>query len=205
VAAESRHPVAEPLLRRLEREGEEEAERILKDARSRAAAILRERERQLASRRQEALERRERELTVEDQREEAEAEHRARRELLTAQKQVLESAIAEIERLAKERVARCDPAMVEWHVAAAREALTYLPPGEVVVRCPPEMVEPLTTGLAQQSRPFTVASDPNIGAGIVVQSSDGYATVDATVRAIVESLRPHLAIEILHRIEENER
>jgi vacuolar-type H+-ATPase subunit E/Vma4 len=151
------------------------------------------------------LERRERELAVENQREEAEAEHRARRQLLTAQKQVLEAAIAEVERLAKERVARRDPAMVEWHVAAAREALSYLPPGEVLVRCPPEMVQPLTTELEQQSRPFTVASDPNIGAGIVAQSFDGYATVDATVRAIVESLRPRLASEILRRIEEDER
>lgn len=205
VAAESRHPVAEPLLRRLEREGEEEVERILKDARSRAAAILRERERQLASRRQEVLERRERELAVEDESAEAEAEHRARLEVLTAQKQLLESALAEVERLAKERVARCDPAMVEWHVTAVREALSYLPPGEALVRCPPEMVQPLTTRLAQQSRPFTLASDPTIGAGIVAQSSDGYATVDATVRTIVESLRPRLAIEILHRIGENER
>jgi vacuolar-type H+-ATPase subunit E/Vma4 len=191
----------ESLLRRLEREAEREVQQILEQARERAAAILAERDRQLALRRQEALDRREQQLAMEDDREVAAAEQLARRQLLLAQKGIVDRVLEAMHREALERVARGEPAVVEWHVHRARAALEFMPAGAVEVRCPSQLAGQLAVALAEEQRSgVSVKADPAIPVGVVVQSADGYSTVDASLGALLESERPRLTMGILKRI-----
>ena len=79
------------------------------------------------------------------------------------------------------------------------EALAYLPNERVVVHCPPGL-EQRVRALTKTRNNVRVAVDAAAPLGVSLDTHDGSVTVDNTLAARVERLRPLLNMELLERI-----
>ena len=68
------------------------------------------------------------------------------------------------------------------------------------IACSPQLsgtIEELVAGRAGT----TIRPDDSVGSGFKVHSTDGYVTVDVTLDARLERLRPRLSLEALRELE----
>ena len=186
------------LLDVIARDGDAEVAAIRDAAEREATTIRAATEAELAEAVRVRLAERASQLESDAQRELAESRRRAHRRILEAREQA-------IERIMTATIALLPAALDESQAGAVMSALLdeawpYLPPGEVVVRCPPNMVDLVRTLV--QSRPHVdVTADPHIMAGIRVESADRRVRVDNTLEGRLERLRPDAAADLVAAIE----
>jgi vacuolar-type H+-ATPase subunit E/Vma4 len=132
----------------------------------------------------------------------AEAIDVARREAasrsLTARTEALETILARARVLLGMTIPEATMrAGIQRDVAAALE---YLGPTEAVVRCHPAWVPILRPALAGLAGVRLEVSE-NVGAGMIVLSTDGRLEIDATMDSRLTRLWPGLAIELMREVE----
>jgi vacuolar-type H+-ATPase subunit E/Vma4 len=185
------------LIETLEREAEARSESILAEAREAAAALVVDAERQLEARIEARIEAGGRKWRRHATRRVAEARRAAEERVLGARAALLGTVF---ERAAT-RLAGV-PGMPRYQAIAPRlleRALSFLPPTGVRVVCDPATAQAVS---ASGERPGArIEARPDTEPGLVAQSSDGSVTVDATLGAFLERLRPALAMEVAARVE----
>jgi len=93
-----------------------------------------------------------------------------------------------------------DPAAMDRVVSRAREALDFVPEGDVVIACSPGVAE-LLEGRLDHERELTIEPRADLPAGFRVEAAGGALVIDATLERLLEFGRPTLAIEVLQRLE----
>lgn len=185
------------LIETLEREAEARSESILAEAREAAAALVLDAERQLEGRIEARIEAGARKWRRNATRRVAEARRAAEERVLAARAKLLGTVFE----LAATRLAGI-PDTPRYQALAPRlldRALSFLPPTGVTVVCDPATARAVTsTGESSEAR---IEARPGAPPGIVAQASNGSVTVDATLGAFLERLRPALAMEIAARVE----
>jgi vacuolar-type H+-ATPase subunit E/Vma4 len=162
-----------------------------------AAEILREVEGEVTRRRAEHDDRVERELADLNIRELARLQRGHRVRLLQARADVLERIFARAASLLQSVPEE------QWSALIPRltgECAAYLEGRAFTVTCPPGGVGAASLRLAPQpgSRVIGVADAPP---GVLARADDGSVTVDNTLAARLDRLRPRLAIELVGRLE----
>jgi vacuolar-type H+-ATPase subunit E/Vma4 len=186
------------LLEALEREARAQAEAMLEEARSAAAAITRDANERLALQRANALGAREAALRAAGETTLSEARRAGRRRALEARQRLLErvfdAARAHFPAALTEPAYR---AALPQHLA---EALPAVGDGPAAVRCP-EVLVPLVQAAVAGRKHLAVQGDPAAPPGVTVTTADGVIEVDNTLEGRLERLRPRLALEVLARLE----
>lgn len=191
----------EQLLATLEREGNEDAERVLADARAEAARLRADAEEDLDRRRREAIEPEERRLRGEVAAALAVARRAARGAVLDARERLLERIFAAA------RTLLSDAAAGETYQRTLRrgveEAVSYAGETPAVMRCSPALA-PALTRLVRGRPNLTVEPDADAPPGFSITTADGSLSVDQTLTGRLEQLAPQLAIELVARLEGKE-
>lgn len=182
------------LLASLERDAEAEIERVLADARARAAAVTVEVDERLARRRRETLARREAEARAGLERALASARHAARQRVLAARETLLERFFAELRALLPALAAA--PAYRGALPAELARARVFAGDAAVTARCAPALA-PALRRVARRNGRLTVRPDARVAAGFRLVTADATLEVDGTLEGRVERLRPRLALEAL--------
>lgn len=182
----------------LEVEGRARIEAIRRDT-TRRIAELRARRRAEAERlRTEALRGPERDLRDALARDLAQARVAGEREVLEARAALLDRVFERAGTLLS--AALEDPAATDRVVSRAREALDFVPEGDVVIACSPGVAEVLE-GRLDDTRELAIESCADLPAGFRVEAAGGALVIDATLERLLELGRPVLAIEVLRRLE----
>lgn len=79
-------------------------------------------------------------------------------------------------------------------------ALSYLGDAPARIKCTPSLV-PFLAPLVANRAGTTVQPDAALGSGFKVDSADGHVTVDGTLDARLERLRPRLSLQVLKELE----
>jgi vacuolar-type H+-ATPase subunit E/Vma4 len=186
------------LITALEEDAEKQAHSELDQARVEAQRIATQARDQIVRRRAEFLVRMENDLREETEIELVEARRRSRSIVLGARQRLLDrvftAAAARLPGLLEERAYR-DALPDEL-----RTALTYVGDDPATIACSPQLagaIEALVAGRAGT----TIRPDDEVGSGFKVLSADAYVTVDVTLDARLERLRPRLSLEVLRELE----
>lgn len=185
------------LIETLEREAEARSESVLAQAREAAAGLVVDAERQLESR----IEAR---IDAEVRQWRRDAAGRVARARRAAEERVL-AARADLLGVVFERAAArlADiPGTPRYEAAAVQlleRALSFLPPTGMAVVCDPATARAVTP--AAERAGARIEARPGAPPGLVARASDGSVTVDATLAALLERLRPTLAMEVAARVE----
>jgi vacuolar-type H+-ATPase subunit E/Vma4 len=177
------------LITALEEDAEKQAHTELEQARSEAHRIATHARDLIVRRRAEFLVRMENDLREETEIELVEARRRSR-----SIDRVFTAAEARLPSLLEQRAYR--DALPE----ELRTALSYVGDEPATIACSPQLsgaIEALVAGRAGT----TVLPDDSVGSGFKVVSADGYVTVDVTLDARLERLRPQLSLEVLRELE----
>lgn len=188
----------EHLLAALERDTERHVASLRDEAERRAAAILQEAEADAADQLAAFERRRRAALAAGTDAEVAEAREDAIRRRLEARAELLGRVFARARDLLD--TAAASETAHDVLVEQAREAVSFLGGTAAVLRCPPGLAASLgnvfPAGTSVEIRP-----DPETPAGFTVSTADGHLTVDGTLAARLERLRPVLAVELAARAE----
>lgn len=182
------------LITALEEDADKQAHTELEQARVEAQRVATQARDQIVRRRAEFLVRMEGDLREETEIELVEARRRSRSIVLGARQRLLDrvftAAAARLPGLLEQRAYR--DALPE----ELRTALSYVGDEPATIACSPQLsgaIEELVAGRAGT----TVRPDDSVGSGFKVHSTDGYVTVDVTLDARLERLRPRLSLEAL--------
>src|SRR5581483_8212565 len=89
------------------------------------------------------------------------------------------------------------PALPRAVESLVTDALAYLPPGKVRVRCAPALADAASAALrAAGPRAGQVVADPTVPLGALVESDDGRVTVNATFARYLDRDRATLAADL---------
>jgi len=185
------------LIQTLEREAEARSEAILEGAREAASRVAEDAERELEHRVEGQVEAREREWRRDAGGRVAVARRAAAEQALGARAELLR----EVFERAARRLADI-PGSPRYEAAAAgllERALSFLPPGGVEVLCDPATARAVAP--AAERAGARIEARPGAAPGLVARATDGSVSVDATLEALLERLRPGLAMEIAARVE----
>jgi vacuolar-type H+-ATPase subunit E/Vma4 len=182
------------LLATLEREAAAETERVVAEARARAAAVTAEGDARCTRRRAEVLARREAEGRAALLRDLAGARRDARATVLAARDRLLARIFAAV-RAALPAAAGTTASRATLGADVA-QALAFVGARPVVAHCPPALASELAR-LAKANGRLTVSPDPTIAAGFRLVTTDGALEVDDTLEGRLERLRPRLALAAL--------
>jgi V/A-type H+/Na+-transporting ATPase subunit E len=132
----------------------------------------------------------------------AAAGREARSVILQARERLLDDVLT----VALDRLADASRSDAYRSTLAARldAALVYLGEAPGVIRCSPDLVEPLAslaTAEADAGGELTVEADGAIRGGFRLSSHDGGLEIDETLEGRLEQLRPAITIELVRRIE----
>lgn len=195
------------LLETLEANGRKRAADILREARAEARRIRERADREETRRRGELLAGLERELRAELSGELARVRGEGRRAALEARRDLLE-------RVFERAGDRLPSALGSTAFRGAlptrmTTAWRYLPAGEAVVSCPPEL-EAVVRSAIERHEPgrgpgghltgIEVEPDPGAAAGFLLRSGDGGVVVDDTLAGRLARRRPELEIAVLERL-----
>jgi vacuolar-type H+-ATPase subunit E/Vma4 len=186
------------LITALEEDAGKQAEAELAQARAEAARIATQARDQIVRKRAEFLVRLEADLREETEIELVEARRRSRNIVLGARQRLLDRVFTAA--AAKLPGLLADPAYLAALPGELELALSYLGEGAAVIRCTPSLaptIEPLVKDRANT----TVRPDAAVGSGYQVDSADGHVTVDITLDARLERMRPRLSLEVLKELE----
>lgn len=191
----------------LEANGRKRAADILREGRAEMRRIRERADREEARRRGELLAGLERELRAELSGEMARVRGEGRRAALEARRELLERVFER----ARDRLpsALGSTSFRGALPARLKAASRYLPEGEAVVSCPPEL-EALVRSAVASHEPgrgpggglagLEVEPDPGVGTGFRLRSRDGGVVVDDTLDGRLARRRPELEIAILERL-----
>jgi vacuolar-type H+-ATPase subunit E/Vma4 len=132
------------------------------------------------------------------------AEQEARTRTLPARAAALDRIFAR----ARERIeARAGhPELAGVIESLVTDALAYLPPGGVSVRCAPAIAQAAAAALRAAGRDDgRVVADPTVPLGVLVESDDGRVTVDATFARRLDRERATLAAGLATALEEEQQ
>ena len=181
----------------LEQDAKARAEAARETARSEADRIVTDAAAAAAMRREEFLALREAEYRAEADAGLAAVRREAMRETYTARAEFLDRVFDAVHvRLAEAVPPDTYDSALAQHLD---EALAYLPDEPAIVRCPP-ILEERVRELTDTRSNVTVAVDAAAPLGISVDARDGSVTVNNTLAARVERLRPLLNMELLQRL-----
>lgn len=188
----------EQLLATLEREGKEDAERVVADARAEAARLRAAAEEDLDRRRRDRVEPEGRRLRAEAAAALAVARHTARRAQLLARDRLLERIFA----AARELLAAAAGSEAYRRTLGRRveEAASYAGDSPAVLRCPPALAHTLAPVVASLLN-LTVEPDAGAPPGFSITSADGAVSVDQTLTGRLAQLAPQLAIDLVARLQ----
>jgi len=185
------------LIEALEREAAARVEGILADGRERAARLEAQHAEEHAQRRAESLSAEEARYRKAAESALASARQHAVERVLRARAALLDRVFATAE--ASLREAEQSARYREGLTRRLDEALRYLTGRDAIVRCRPE--------LAKAMRPIVgrfdgvrVSVDRDAAPGFAIDAADGSLSIDETLPARLERMRPSLAIEILQRL-----
>lgn len=201
----------EGLLSIIEREGREEARRVVAAAREEAGRLERDAVERLERRREASTSAHAAELRARAAAEVAAVRREVRAEVLHARQALLERAFA----------AALSPELEETAVEAVRpglpdalaRALACVDPAGASVACAPALLEPARRALAGPSDSTSAGraadappgaelrADPELRAGLRVVSADGRVQVDLTLPGRLERGRPRLAMAALRALD----
>jgi vacuolar-type H+-ATPase subunit E/Vma4 len=186
------------LILALERDAGKQAAARVEEARSRAAAVREQADREVSARRRSVLGGEETRLRNAAAREVAEARRHARRAILETRQDV-------IDRIFSEAAARLheDSALESYRQTLAahlHEVLTYIGSRPASIVCPPSLEESVRDLLRDRPH-IRVRSDSAAEPGIVAVTDDGALTVDNTLTARLQRLRPVLESELVKRLD----
>lgn len=168
------------LLAALERDAGAQKDALLDAARADAERVTSATEARLALRRSAARAVTEAARRGELERDLARARRAARAQVLEAQAQLLGRVDQAVRRLLPEAVTRDE--YRPTFVAALREALSDVGDSPVEIRCSPSLTSAVRDLV--RARPGTsVASDPTVGSGFRVDTTDGRVEIDGTLEA----------------------
>jgi vacuolar-type H+-ATPase subunit E/Vma4 len=186
------------LIAALEAEVEEKVAHELDSARNEAARIAAESAQWIARRRAELLSAREASIRRELAGQLAEAEARVRTEWLAAR----ESVILKVLDLVRSRLPHLqqDDAYRNAFAREVADALSYVDPKDVVIRCAPG-IAPHMARLLDGRNGMCIENDASIIAGFRVIAENGRVEVDKTLDTRLRRLEPSLRIEIVRRLE----
>ena len=186
------------LITALEEDANKQAHSELEQARVEAQRIATQARDQIVRRRAEFLVRMESDLREETEIGLVEARRRSRSIVLGARQRLLDRVFAAAETrlpgLLEERAYR------DALPGELRTALSYVGDEPATIACSPQLsdtIEALVAGRAGT----TTRPDDSVGSGFKVHSADGYVTVDVTLDARLERLRPQLSLEVLRELE----
>ena len=180
------------LLTRLERDAEDEAAATVARAEAEAEEILARANALIEQQRAAHRSVREAALRAEASREVGLARAEAARSVLEARHALLDRVFVAAASLLPGAVAGRD--YVDRFPPELASALSCLPPGGGVVRCPAALAAKVTGAIR-------VDPDDSVGSGFVVGAADGSLTVDATLARQLERLRPALAAELIQQVD----
>jgi vacuolar-type H+-ATPase subunit E/Vma4 len=186
------------LLDAIERRARQEVDRVLEEARERAAAIDRESEARLRARRQAALGEREAALRTEIEASLAAARREARSRTMAAREALLDRVFGAVESslpgaAASETYAAGLPEALE-------DALACVEPNGATLECAPALVPVVSAALtrvlghAPEEDGIRVLGSPETATGLRILSAGGDRVVDLTLAGRLERRRPQLAI-----------
>jgi vacuolar-type H+-ATPase subunit E/Vma4 len=185
------------LVETLEREAEARSEAILEEAQRAAARVLEDAERELELRVERQVEARERQWRREAGDRVAGARWAAEERVLAARADLLRNVFERAEKHVTDI-----PASPRYATAAAgllERALSFLPTEGVEVVCDPATARAVAPAAARAGA--RIESLPDAAPGLLARAIDGSVSVDATLSALLERLRPGLAMEIAARVE----
>ena len=186
------------LIETLEREAEARSESILAEAREAAARLEEDAEHELERRIEARIEVQARQLRREAGARVATARRAAEERVLTARAELLGIVF---ERAAT-RLAGI-PDAPRYAAAAPRQlerVLSFLPRAGVEVVCDPATAR--AVGPVAARTEARIDARPGAAPGILARATNGSVSVDATLGALLERLRPALAMEIAARVED---
>ncbi len=186
----------EQLLAALEHEAAAEQAALLAEAKTEVGRIRARTAARIADQQAAYLGPREREWRDEASAVLTAARRHARGEVLAARQHLLDRVFANArerlpETLSEDRYRTVLPTHLD-------DALAYVGDGACTVRCPPVIAE-IVRGLASSRPSVAVVEDAAALTGPVVESTDGSVTVDNTLEARLERLRPRIALDIVAR------
>jgi vacuolar-type H+-ATPase subunit E/Vma4 len=186
------------LITALEEDAGNQAEAELEQARAEAARIATHTRDQIVRRRAEFLVRLEADLREETEIELVEARRRSRNIVLGARQRLLDKVFAEA---AARLPGLLDDAAYKAALPGDLElALSYVGEDAALIRCTPSLastLQALTAGRVNTN----LKPDPGVGSGFLVDSADGNVTIDVTLDARLDRLRPLLSLEVLKELD----
>ena len=186
----------EHLLKSLERNAREEAERILAQARAESEELARHAADQAVARRTESVAVRERELGAQAARTLGAARRDSRQAMLEARQRFLDRMRTAV----RERAARAEPE--PGHLGPRLDAaLACFGDAPVEVRAGPGVGAAVRAFVGDRPNTVVVAAEDGEGV-MVVRAADGSMEVDASLVSLVERRWPSLVLDLLRAIEE---
>jgi vacuolar-type H+-ATPase subunit E/Vma4 len=190
------------LLGQLRHDAEAAAARRIAEARTAATKLRTESAGRIAGLRAAACGARERAHAVTLESLRAETRERTAREWLSARAEALDRVFVTAN---ESLVARAgEPRFLAAVATLAREAASYLPPGEAIARCAPSLVPAMRAVLespASGRAAIRVIDDAAVATGVLLASADGAVAIDATLGRRLARERPRLAIEVARQLE----
>lgn len=190
------------LFEQLRRDAREASEQRIAAARAEALRLSNASDERLAQERAAQLAARERAHSAALDRAQSDARTRTAREWLAARAEALDQVFVAAHETLAARSA--DPRFIAAVAAIARDALSYLPPGDASARCATalapavrDMLESRATGRPE----LRVIEDDAVATGVVLETADGSLAIDATFARHLARERPRLAIEVAQRLE----
>lgn len=132
--------------------------------------------------------------------ERADAARRARAAILPARADALDRVFAHAAACIERRAAHPDARAAV--TTLVRDAISYLPDGDVVIRCGSAATLAARDAATGLTRPVRIVDDPTVPLGAIVGSDDGRVLVDATFARRLARTRAALAAAIARRITE---
>jgi vacuolar-type H+-ATPase subunit E/Vma4 len=185
------------LIRTLEREAEARSMAILDEARETAARMVEEAERELDRRVASRIDAREREWRRAAARRLSESRLGAAARVLTAREEFLRAVFARA--AARLGEISASPRYATAARALFERALSFLPPAGVEVVCDPLTARAIAPAAGEAGA--SVEARPDAAPGLLARATDGSVSIDATLGALLDRLRPALAMEIVARLE----
>ena len=188
------------LIAALGEDADQQAQSELEQARAEAARITAETRDEIVRRRAETLGRLETDLREETERELVETRRRSRGLVLGARQQLLDRVFMAAETRLPDLLD--EPAYLSALPGELAVALSYIGEDPAIIHCSPPLAETIGALVAGREG-ITVQPDDAVGSGFTAVSGDGYVTVDVTLNARLERLRPQLSLEVLRELEES--
>lgn len=186
--------MASELIDLLEREAEAERERVLSEARERAARIVQEAQAEAEAK----LEEHRRRVAGEVEAARVRAQGLANLQGTSLLLETKDQLVAEVFRRAEEELDRLTDDPVRYP-SVLRELLREAASGfhsRVVVECPERDVAPVEAAARELGLPAEVRPSPDMRGGVRVRSEDGRFTVENTLRSRLERARQVLLSEV---------